>query len=526
MRKVLLADDENLIVRGLRKLIDWAALDIEIVGEALDGPSAEQLILEKHPDLVISDIRMPGMTGLELLARHKSGAHAPKFIFISGYEEFEYVKQALSGGAVDYLLKPVSAAELEKAVRKALGLMADSSAAALFRQSSVPLQDFFSQLTANREIAGTDLYQNFTSLLGGKESPSFMGMCFGFSRESARQLDQLPYERQLLQSFVVLNHIRDDLERSGYGCFLRKDERCNCMMGMFSPGEDPEAILRAAIERTFIKTGYRLRVGVGRLCLSAEDLMATYEDSLRAFDLYYFEQEELLRWDGSPHEPSATNEDFDDAVKQVFHGIVAKADDVEARVDRVLDIIADLHYNNRLAAYSRTMVFTGDLCQLLYASRLLTGSFGQRQDALQQVLSQCNTYGELRQQLHTYYASLLPDVYHAASKKSTAEIYRVQQYIQEHYHEDISLKTLAEIACVSPHYFSAYFKSETGQNYKAYLTGVRMEKALSLVLDTDLKSYEIAERVGYNNVRRFVDSFRTFYRMSPADYRKLHRKAE
>ena len=526
MRKVLLADDEHLIVKGLSKLIDWAALDIEIVGEATDGLTAEQMILEQHPDLVISDIRMPGLTGLELLARHKGGSHSPKFIFISGYEEFEYVKQALSGGAVDYLLKPVSASELEKAVRKALGLMADSSAAALFRQSSVSLQEFFSQLTANREFAGTDLYQSFTSLLGGKDSPVFMGLCFGFSQEASLQLDQLPYERQLLQSFVALNTVRDDLERSGYGCFLRKDERCNCMMGIFSPGEEIDSILRQAIDRTEAKTGYRLRVGMGRLCQSAEELTATYEDSLRAFDLYYFEQKELLHWDGAPHQPTATNEEFDDAVQQVFRSIVAKSNDVEAKVDRVLDIIADLHYNNRLAAYSRAMVFTGDLCQQLYASRLLTGSFGARQDALQQLLSRCSTYSELRRQLQDYYRSLLPDVYHTASRKNTAEIYRVQQYIQEHYHEELSLKTLAEVACVSPHYFSAYFKAETGQNYKAYLTGVRMEKALSLVLDTDLKSYEIAERVGYNNVRRFVDSFRAAYQLSPVDYRKLHKKAE
>ncbi len=526
MWKVLLADDEGLIVRGLRKLIDWAALEIEIVGEATDGLTAEQMILDLRPDLVISDIRMPGLTGLELMARHKGGTHAPKFIFISGYEEFEYVRQALSGGAVDYLLKPVSAADLEKAVRKSLGLMADSSAAALFRQSSVPLQDFFSQLTANREFAGTDLYQNFASLLGGKNSPVFVGLCFGLTQEASRQLDQLPYERQLLQSFVVFNTVRDDLERSGYGCFLRKDERCGCMMGIFSPGEDINSILRQAMERTAAKTGYHLRVGMGRLCQNSEDLMATYEDSLRAFDLYYFEQEELLCWDGSPREPTATNEDFDDAVKQVFHSIVAKSDSVEADVDRVLDIIADLHYNNRLAAYSRAMVFTGDLCQQLYASHLLTGSFRERQDALQHILAHCSTYGELRQQLQSYYSELLPGVYHAASRKNTAEIYRVQQYIQEHYHEELSLKALAEVACVSPHYFSAYFKSETGQNYKAYLTGVRMEKALSLVLDTDLKTYEIAERVGYNNVRRFVDSFRAAYHLSPMDYRKLHKKAE
>ena len=524
MWKVLLVDDEHLIVKGLSKLINWASLDIEVVGEAIDGLTADRMIRETEPDLVISDIRMPGLTGLELLERHKSDMQSPKFIFISGYEEFEYVRQALSGGAVDYLLKPVSAEALEKAVRKALGLMADNNAAVLFRQSSVPLQEFFAQLTANREFAGTDLHHSFTSLLGGKDSPIFVGLCFGFTKESSYQLDQLPYERQLLQSFVVLNAVRDDLERSGYGCFLRKDERCNCMMGIFSPEEDIEAILRQAIERTAVKTGYYLRVGVGRLCQSAEDLMATYEDSLQAFNLYYFEQKELLRWDGTPHEPTFTNEDFDEAITQVFHSIVARTDDLEYRIDRVLDIIADLHYNNRLAAYSRAMLFTGDLCQLLYANRLLTGSFRERQDALQHVLAHCDTYGELRRQLRFYYRDLLPGIYHAASRKGTAEIHRVQQYIKEHYHEELSLKTLAEVACVSPHYFSAYFKTETGQNYKSYLTKVRMEQALHLVLDTDLKTYEIAERVGYNNVRRFVDSFRSIYQISPADYRKLHKK--
>ena len=240
--------------------------------------------------------------------------------------------------------------------------------------------------------------------------------------------------------------------------------------------------------------------------------------------MYYFEQKELLRWDGIPHQPATTNEAFDDAVEQVFRSVVAKSGSVEADVEHVMDIIFDLHYNNRLAAYNRVMIFTGDLCQKLYANHLLTGSFSERQDSLQQRLARCNTFGELRLELQNYYRDLLPDVYHTASRKNTAEIYRVQQYIQEHYHEELSLKTLAEVACVSPHYFSAYFKAETGQNYKAYLTGVRMEKALSLVLDTDLKSYEIAERVGYNNVRRFVDAFRAVYKMSPIDYRKLYKK--
>lgn len=526
MWKVLLADDEHLIVKGLRRLIDWASLDIEVVGEATDGHRAEELLLQTRPDLVISDIRMPGLTGLELLARHKGGPDAPKFIFISGYEEFEYVRQALSGGAVDYLLKPVSAEALEKAVRKALGLMEDRSTAALFRHTPLPMQEFFSQLTVDHAFIGTDLYQNFTSLLGGKDSPVFAGLCFGLSAETAKQLEALPYERRLLQSFVVFNTVRDDLEHNGYGCFLRKEDSCACLMGIFSQGEDPDALLREAIERTEAKTGYSLRVGVGRLCHRAEDLMHTYEDAMRAFELYYFDQRQILHWDGTPHVSTATNEDFDAAAQQVFNSIVSKSDTVEQDVERVLDIIGDLHYNNRMAAYNRVMVFTGDLCQQLYANHLLPGSFNERQDALQHHLQHCTTFGQLRRRLLEYYRTLLPDIYLEAGKRNTADVVRVQQYIQSHYAEELSLKTLAEIACVSPHYFSAYFKAETGQNYKSYLTRVRMEQALHLVLDTDMKAYEIAEAVGYNNVRRFTEAFRAAYQMSPLDYRKLHKNNE
>ena len=522
MWKAILIDNAA-VTKHLKSRIDWSALDVTVVGETDNGLTAAAMIEQTRPDLVITEIPLPGMSGLELLERCNSGGQGVRFIFVSEHKEFEYVKQALSFGAVDYLLKPVSKEELEKAVRKALGRMVDSSAAAMFRQASVSLQDFFGQLTENHNSTETALYQNFSSLLGGKDSPVFMGLCFGLSRETERKLERLPYEQQLLQTFMAFNAARDDLERSGYGCFLRKDGRCCCMLGIFSPGEDFNEILQRTIEKTEAKTGSQLRVGIGRLCTQAEDLMNTYEDALRAFDLYYFEQNEILHWDGTPHRPKSTNEEFDAAVKQVFHGIVAKTDTLEQDVDRVLDIIADLHYNNRNAAYGRVMVFTGNLCQELYSNRLLTGSFTQRQDALQHVLEDCRTYSEMRTRLQGYYRDTLPDVYHTASKKNTAEIFRVQEYIREHYREELSLKTMAEMVCVSPHYFSAYFKAETGQNYKAYLTQVRMEQALHLVLNTDLKTYEIAEQVGYNNVRRFADAFRTMYQMSPADYRKLHK---
>ena len=179
---------------------------------------------------------------------------------------------------------------------------------------------------------------------------------------------------------------------------------------------------------------------------------------------------------------------------------------------------------NRRAAFNRVMVFTGDLCQLLYSNRLLDGNFTIRQDALQHSLESCRNFESLRNSLKKYYNELKENIYSSSARRSTEEIYKVQQYILEHYNEEISIKTLSEIACVSPSSFSAYFKAETGQNYKAFLTTVRMDNALKMVLNTNLKSYEIAEKVGYNNVRRFVEAFRNMYDMTPSDYRKKYKK--
>ena len=522
MRKAVIACACAETAKNLRHLISWDALDVEIVGEATDGIAAAEIIRNLRPDLVLSEICLPGKSGLELLAEF-GGKGFSKFIFISRYKRFEYVREALSGGAVEYIVKPVSSKVLEKAVKKALVLMEEQDAAMVLRQSSLLLHPFFSQITENREVVGSDLISDFSSLLGGKDEPVFIGLCFRLTEEAQIMLESMNYERRLLQTFIAFNAIRDDLEHRGYACFLRKDESKCCMLGIFSPWEDPISILRDSMTRVSAKTGLGLIVGMGRTCRNAEELHMTYEDSMVAADMHYFRKCDVISYNGEAHVPKATNEEFDAAVNRVFHSIVTKSSEMDAAIDDVLDIIRDLHMGNRQAAFNRAMVFTGDLCQLLFANRLLGGSFTERQDALQHSLESCRNFEQLRLRLKEYYEELKANIYSSSARRSTEEIYKVQQFVLEHYNEEISIKTLSEIACVSPRYFSAYFKAETGQNYKAFLTGIRMENALKMVLNTNLKTYEIAEKVGYNNVRRFVDAFRSIYDMSPADYRKKHK---
>ena len=112
MFTVILADDEPMILRGLERLIDWKTLEIEIIGTATDGNEALNLVKKLKPDILISDINMPELSGIELLKVLKDEERPPKVIFISGYQEFEYARDALKYGAIDYLVKPVNEKQL------------------------------------------------------------------------------------------------------------------------------------------------------------------------------------------------------------------------------------------------------------------------------------------------------------------------------------------------------------------------------------------------------------------------------
>lgn len=330
-------------------------------------------------------------------------------------------------------------------MRKALGIMERSHADALTRQPSGQLQEFFAQLTANREFAGSKLYDKFMALLESRPDPVFRGMCFGLRQEDEERLHSLPYERQLLRRFTVFNSARDWLERSGHGCFLRKDDSHCWLMGIFDHGESPEEIVREAMDGVAQRTGFQLRVGLGRACTALDELSVTYQDSLWAYNLYYFDQQDILCWERISIPSATLNERISGAAKSVFQSIVAKSDRVLDEINTLLDGVATLHRGNRSAAYNRVMIFTGDLCQLLFANRLLDGSFSQRQDTLQHRLEDCETFTLLRERLLDYYRDLLPEIYHSTRNRSAEEILRVRRYIEENYDKDLSLKSLAEV---------------------------------------------------------------------------------
>ena len=205
---------------------------------------------------------------------------------------------------------------------------------------------------------------------------------------------------------------------------------------------------------------------------------------------------------------------------EAYHAIIAHDESYLEKIDNIMDKVEAIHYGNKNAALSRVLYFVAEIGTKLFQYQLIEGDYNEMQEKLQKDTESRKTFRALRECIRNYYQNLWILLDNNGKSKDKVMIEQVKDYIKAHYAEDMSIKELADVACVSQNYFSALFKKETGQNYKAYLTSIRMEEAIKLLRTTDLKTYEIGEKVGYNNVRRFVDAFKQIYNVSPMEYRK------
>jgi two-component system response regulator YesN len=527
MWKVIIADDEGVIVKGLKNLIDWNSLDAEVVTIARDGAELKKSIEEVDPDIVVTDIMMPKMTGLDVIRWYNEKHDKARFIFISGYDEFSYAKDAIKNGAVDYLLKPVGRRDLEDAVRKAIDMLKEHRTAEIFREERDEIQDLFRDINDGHELEHEDLYQRFSETKIDFENKFFAGVCIGIRPDVAARLSEKSFQHFNLLRFSVYNKICEAFRGQKMGFTVKKDDCALSVMGVFPREHESdfiEEIIVPACRSVEEAFNTELCIGVGMPTDQISMLKNTYKTASFAFNLFFFEEKQLIDFTDIHKDYTVSFDDYEESVEQVFRGIVAKDEQILDKIGHVMDLIEALHYGNRYAAQMRTMIFTGDLGMKLYRYHMLGEDFYDVQDELQKKVDAQKTFRELKGCVFEHFERQIAQIYENGKSKDKVLIGEVKDYIREHYAEDLSIKELADVACVSQNYFSALFKKETGQNYKAYLTGIRMEEALKMLQETDYKTYEIGEKVGYNNVRRFVDAFKQIYSVSPMEYKKALRK--
>ncbi|MCA5962649.1 AraC family transcriptional regulator [Blautia sp. RD014234] len=328
--------------------------------------------------------------------------------------------------------------------------------------------------------------------------------------------------RELLR-FSIFKRIQEHLRENRSGFVIKREPNSSNVILLMEKDRD-DAWVREEIRRIreHIYGEYKiwLITGVGKRVEQASDLKYAYKTAKFSCELYYFCEEDVVWYQEISREFCSSFEDYNTCYKELLDQILNRREEWTAALTRILDIIENLHYGNRYAAENRCIAMAMDLFRDLQEYRVLTEDFREEYDRFTAKIRAQSTFRELKKLVCTYLGKLIGENAFNGTDSERETITLVKNYIQEHYAEDIGLGSMAKMVYMNPYYFSTFFKKETGQNFKNYLVEVRMREAMKLLMASDMKTYELAEAVGYHDVRTFTDKFREVFGDSPSAYKK------
>lgn len=535
MLKVILADDEIRICRLIRMLVDWDSLGMEVVATASNGLEALNMVQQYRPDILVTDIRMPGMSGLTLVEHAKSMLPELEIVIISGYAHFDYAQTAIRFGVSDYLLKPIQQKELVETLRnlgeRCIKRSSTASEVEKMRQTSERNQKHLHDVLISDLLAAP-------SREASKMSASFMQSRYLFSvQEGYLQvfIISFDYDPQILpsQSISIIQKNAEILLRKKLGglcCEMAVSFRAFRAYGILNfPPKKKDEVRRALRSCLNHLIGQRMLYGnidfsaalgicverpedLNLSCASAEDAIAErlVEGEGQVFELDLRGSRENTRLRSS-------------ALLGKYQAMIDHVKETES----VRDADAAVHFLS-IAITSVPHVHGREIINLVCSAarafwvQLSISNGEEDMDAFIQECEQCRDTAELFEKLKELQHTWLKRMIEQRKNDSTRPIRMAKQYVLEHYAESITLEEICEITGFSVSYFSALFKRETGEGFAKYLTRVRIDRAKELLKETNQPISEICRMVGYNDLKHFTQTFKKITDLSPSQFRKLY----
>ncbi|MBB6734399.1 response regulator [Cohnella zeiphila] len=522
MFKVLIADDEYDIRQGLKQIIDWYEEGFVIVGVAEDGEEALELYERERPNLLITDIRMPGLNGLELARCVKEREPDAFIIILSGYDDFAYAKQAIQYGISSYLLKPVDEDELRGVLSKVKrALQAQWSSSYEQRKKDKWVHDYFFRKLVHGESIQKDIAE--TMKLQTLLERHYFRVLLVELDHYGEMLLELPESEIHLFRFAVRNILEDIVKTFSIGFVFEESEQ---RYGILLVGEDRqlshasiEPLLRQIVDFTQVYAKMRVYVGTGMTVGHSQVIVRSYDKAKSALEQTFF-QPEIQIYHGEAVQDfvpawslSWDAEKLKEAVKSGDHtnweyGIESLFRELEDRSAPLGTIRNAIVY--AILQLSRLVLAQEGDWNKLYRERCgnedWMAKLKNHEDAKKKLLLLCEDVSKFILKTR----ETPPDV----------EIASVVQYVRCHYWEDINLKKIAGMFYISSGYLGQLFKKETGKYYNDFINGIRVEEAKRMLRDPKLSIADIAEKVGYKNTNHFYLHFKNDTGISPGDYRK------
>ena len=518
--RVLLVDDEEDIREGISRKMDWLGLGFSLVGEAANGQDALELAESLRPDVILTDIKMPFMDGLELCRILTDRLPAARFVVFSGFDAFEYAKQAIQMNVVEYILKPINADELSNVLRRLKDQLDRERAER--RNVELLRSRYMENLPILRELF-------YANLLDGHIEP-------GTERERAARLDiDLQGEEWAVGLAYIGSDRRDALSTLSVQKLLEESLTADrCKLSLYN---DWVAVIVSLTESFTIYDLIRvldrvctlaasylsltLTVGVGAPCKELSGMARSAAEARTALEYRSMVGRGQVIYIGDLEPDGGQVLTFEEADERTLTAAVRLGSEQEVR-DAAAALAGKIREANPSAGQYNLflMELVTHLMKMTRRSGVGVEEVFGTGFSLPIQDSALPSLEELEDWCAERYLRLRTLIRRRQTDSAGQTVETAKEYIRQHYAEsDLSVEKLCAYLHLSSTYFSTLFKRETGTSFTAYVTTVRMEAAAEAIRGTEEKTYLIAQRCGYEDPNYFSYVFKRHFGVTPTKYR-------
>ncbi len=539
MFKVMIIDDEPIIRKGLRNIVNWKRFDCDVCAEASDGLDGAELIKKHLPDIIITDIRMPGVDGLTMLRDIKEIVPQSKIIILTGYRDFDYVHEALKLGASDFILKPTKLEELTAIISRTVKeLRFERERSEEFEKLKVMFQQNLPVLREKLlydmvyEINGNEAEILAKMELFGISINKFMLLVVQNDTDEADNREVSQYDRHLYQ-FGIINSF-EEVFSDGFGVTgIPLDDMG--IMFIITPenGKDilPEVIdKRCSYLQDIVRNcfGFTVTVAVSSEGHGPMQLPQKLKECREALEHKFYLGNNTIIFHNDIDSTFFKYDDhsmLDRLQKTLIEGVKSGN---ETSVKQILEDIFSYARATEPGGFDYIKNFYYNTISLINNIRLSVISAesgnkpGNRQlGGLHGLIDKCGTIAELNSALEEAALSVTIKINSYNNKSIKLILRKAMEYLQDHYNEQVTLNEIAEYSYVSTYYISRMFKRELGKNFIDCLNEIRIEKAKELLKDIKYKTYEVAESVGIPDAHYFSRLFKKYVGVTPTEFRDM-----
>lgn len=539
MYKILLVDDEILVRDAIRENIDWGKLDCELIGDCENGKQAVEFVKTHEVDIVLTDILMPYMDGMEL--SHFLHDNYPDILIVifSGFGEFEYAKKAIQYNVSEYMLKPVTAMELTKVIENMKEKL-DSRKKEQRKMESLTQvsQDYHKNANVIRSKALDCLVKCTRDVQVSLDELERMGITFQaasyrvavFDIDTYSDMYQMDMDKQqesALMAFVLFNVGDEIVVREKAGVVYQEGNNRVCIIFAGNRtkefSESIHRICHEIQEKVKEVIGLETSIGIGSWVRSPHELIYSYRLAAKAIDYRYLLGGNLLF---DMEEKKTDNSIFlindleilTESIKSGDRRLMEKTlGQIETEIKSALveKSYACIYLQQVIRAIGNTCQSLGEEPEKIIAQR----------EALLKAVTEQRMFSQAAALVEKYAQEVFDALQELNSSNGQRQGMLAMDYIQKNYMDPcLSLNSICSYLNISTSYFSTIFKEMTGETFIEVLTRVRMEKAKELLENTTMKNYEIAEKVGFSDPHYFGISFKKITGKTPTEYAREKRR--